>query len=834
MPIATRIDNSSTPRSGVALGGIGGGCFTLFADGTTGDWTIANNLPLGTAPLLPWDQHSFLFIVLRWQEGDGHPQMRLLQIPPRHGAAGIGGHERLYIMPWLDGVERIDAELDFPGGVLRFHDSTMPLEAELHAWSPFIPHDVAASSIPAAFLDLRLRAKPGRTVTVNAIASLRNLAGYDLPERLHTGRVVRGDGHTAVLMGCTRTPAGHQTVGEMGLVAMGGDCSWYVNWEHIHPYWELALRGARLPDIDDTAGRNHQGRAMPRCWSSLARACTLADGQSAELRFAVVWHFPERAALVKDSSDLGYLEAAAGSAVLKAAREGQGYSRQFADAAAVAAHVAAHGDALRERTMRFRRGLAGTTLPGWVGGLVADQLNTLRTGTWLTQDGAFGVIEGMLPDKSYAGLCTTDVAYYGSIMTAALFPELERAQWRAHARLQFASGIICHSINKNFHHADPREGNGHRVDLPGQFVFQALRLWAWTGDRAWLAEIWPHCAKALEYVLRERDADGDRLPDMQGVMCSYDNFPMWGVAPYVATQWLAAIALAREAALTLGDAAWAERCAGILASGPRRIESETWNGRWFRLSSHPQRGHDEGCLTDQAIGAWAAHQVGTPTGLDPEKVRASLRAVWAMNFKPLQGLRNCQWPGDSHLHDVDKDCWVDQANTCWTGVEFAFASHALYAGEHAIAMELLTQMHERHQRAGLAFDHQEFGGHYYRPMSAWGVLTGAAGLAIRDGVYTIVPRLPGDDQRLLISYPAGAGWGHYVRRRLADGWWHALEVADGTLQLRGLRLTGSGSVTVTVDGAPVAATVAPCAEGLSITLAAPATARTLLAVTMRG
>jgi len=831
MPIRTRIDNLQTPRSGVALGGIGGGCFTLFADGTTGDWTIANNLPLGTAPRLTWDQHSVLFIVLRWQEGDGHPQMRLLQIPPRLGAAGIENHERLYILPWLDGVERIDADLDFPGGTLRFHDSTMPLEVTLRAWSPFVPHDVAASSIPAAFLDLSITAKPGRTVTVNAIASLRNLSGYDVPTRQHRSRVVRGDGYVAALMGATGLPDRHPSDGEMGLISLGADSSHYLGWEHIHPYWEIALRQPRLPDIDDTAGRG----AMERCWSSVARAFTLADGQSAEHRFAVVWHFPHRVSLTQTTSaNLGYLEAAAGSAVLNAGDEGQGYSRQFADAAAVAAHVSRHGDDLKARTDRFRADLANTSLPAWMSGLVADQCNTLRTSTWLTADGSFGVIEGLLPSQSFAGLATIDVAYYGSIMTAALFPELEKAQWRAHARLQFPSGVVLHSINKNFHHADPREASGDRVDLPGQFVQQSLRLWAWTRDQAWLREIWPHCTRALDYVLRERDANGDLLPDMQGIMCSYDNFPMHGVAPYVTTQWLAAIALAREAAIALEDHAWTRRCDAILAQGASRIEAATWNGRYFRLYADAVKGVDEGCLSDQAIGAWAAHHVDTRTGLDPAKVSASLRAVYAMNFKSLQGLRNCQWPGEGHLHPVDRDCWVDQANTCWTGVEYAFASHALYAGESAIAVALLAQMHERHQRAGLAFDHMEFGGHYYRPMAAWGVLTGAAGLAIRDGVYTIIPRLPGDDQRLLISYPEGGGWGHYVRRRLSDGWWHALEVSAGTLVLQGLRLTGQGAVRVTVDGQTEETTCAATDTGLSIVFARPVTARTLLAVIVTG
>ena len=850
MPISTRIDNQQLPRSGVALGGIGSGSFTLFADGTTGDWSVANNLPLGTSPLLPYAQHSILFFVLRWQEGDGQPLMRLLQIPPRMGAAGIEHHERLYIFPWLDGVETIEAELDFPGGTLRFYDQALPVEVELHAWSPFIPHDVEASSLPLANFDLRLRAKPGRNATVTAIASLRSLVGYDVPDRLHRSTLVRGEGYVAAIAGADRMPAGvaghsHPTDGEMALVSMHADTSHYLGWEHIHPYWELALRGSRLPDLDDTAGRNHSGKAMERCWSSLARTFELADGASTEHRFAVLWHFPHRvSATGRGAVEQGYIEAGGTHVVLPAHHEGVGYSARFPNATALAEHVARHGDSLLARTQAFRRGLSASTLPRWMSDLVADQLNTLRTSTWLTADGSFGVIEGLSPSKSFAGLATVDVAYYGSVATAALFPALERGQWAAHARLQQPNGVIPHSITKDFTRADPREASGHRVDLPAQFVHQALRLWAWTGDQQWLAQIWPHCVRALDYVLRERDADGDLLPDMQGVMCSYDNFPMYGVAPYVATQWLAAIALAERAAAAVGDEAWRARCAKIREQGTARVEATCWNGTYYRLYQHPERGADEGCLADQAIGDWAAHLTASGPVLDAARVRSSLAAVWDLCFHAGQGLRNCQWPGDGNLHPVDKDCWVDQANTCWTGVEFTYAAHCLYAGLPDLAMRLLRDLHERHQRAGLAFDHQEFGGHYYRPLSAWSVLHAAAGLEIADGIYTLRPQMPGDEQAHCLSYPCG-GWGHYRRRKLADGWFHVLEVSEGHLELRGLRFgsgpTGDGkdsavpaTVVVTVDGAPVSCVGLYLGGLCVVTFSKPVTAKAAIAVKIVG
>jgi len=152
-----------------------------------------------------------------------------------------------------------------------------------------------------------------------------------------------------------------------------------------------------------------------------------------------------------------------------------------------------------------------------------------------------------------------------------------------------------------------------------------------------------------------------------------------------------------------------------------------------------------------------------------------------MNYKPDQGLRNCQWPGDGFLHDVDKDTWVDQANTCWTGVELAFASLLLYEGMKKEAFEIVRNVDSRHRRWGIYWDHQEYGGHYFRAMSAWSIIHAALGMAVRDGVVTFDPKVARKGCRLL--FVLADCYGHYEETENGI----SLRVLSGELKARQFR-----------------------------------------------
>jgi uncharacterized protein (DUF608 family) len=268
---------------------------------------------------------------------------------------------------------------------------------------------------------------------------------------------------------------------------------------------------------------------------------------------------------------------------------------------------------------------------------------------------------------------------------------------------------------------------------------------------------------------------------------------MFGVAPYVVTQWLAAVSLALVTARRLGDKAFLSEYTPFYEQGCVTLEKATWNGRYFNLSSDPQAtdpaGH-LGCLADQIIGDGVVRQVGLPPIVDPAKAGTALRAVLEMNYKADQGLRNCQWPGDTFLHDVDINCWVDQANTCWTGVELNFAAQLYYAGLHENAEAVVRNVDERYRKWGMHWDHQEFGGHYFRPMAALAIPNAFLGLSYDSETLRIAPARPLPVGRWCVLLPGACG----TFFRTADG--ARLEIKAGTLQASTIELPATGNVTL--------------------------------------
>ena len=757
MPYKSTITRDSKPRSGLALGGIGAGWFELRKDGVFYNWSIFNNYPSFNGPRFPLPADSILFFVVRWKEEGREPRMKVLQVDDGYEVAAIQHH--IYQYPWLTGVDRIDYEAAFPFARLRFRDAEMPLEIEMEAMSPFIPHDVKHSSLPAAIFRFNVRSTAKRPVDVMILASMRNGVGYDVADKQYATHVRDQGGLTLCELTVTGMDARHTSFGSQALACLGPGATYYAGWEHVHPYYEIVLPSRELPNIDDTAGRNcvdkatGKLRAMERLFASVARSGRLARGQSLAATFLATWHFPNLYGRYADRMEMD-----------PDRFEGHYYANFFGRAAEVAEYVAGNLDDLRARTAAFRDAFYASSLPEFVLDQVNSHLNTFHTSAWLTKAGDFGIGEGLTPKGEYGPLATIDVALYGSIMTAALFPDLDKAMLRAHARLQGPSGQVSHGINRNFAEAHPGEQSTDRLDLPSQFAVMALRAYFWTGDLAYLREVWPAVRKALDYVLRERDPNGDLLPDMPGIACTYDNFPMHGAASYVAGLWLAALKAAAEAARALGDEDAAARYGGLLPAAVAAFERKLWNGRYYRLwndEGGPHGGRDEGCLTDQAIGQWVAHWTGQAPILDPGRVQSALGAVLDMSFKEY-GLLNCRWPGDRFLHPITQGCWVDQANTCWSGVELGFASLCLAERRYEDALAIIKNVDDRYRKAGLYWDHVEFGGHYFRPMAAWGIINGALGLTIAGDAYGFAPCVPGRSVRLFFAF--GNGTGYYARK----------------------------------------------------------------------
>ncbi|NOU35764.1 MAG: hypothetical protein HOO88_03195 [Kiritimatiellaceae bacterium] len=805
MSYKIRTERTQKPRSGMALGGIGAGWFEIRQDGTTANWNIFNNAPLGHGPLLPileFVPHSYLFFVAKWQYEGEEPRMKLFQIEESHGAASLVSHEIQYIFPWLTGVDTIEFEATFPFATLKFSADDMPFEAELNAWSPFIPFDEKNSALPGAVFDFKITSKADKKLKITLAACQRNMVAYDRPDRYYTAEAVDGENCRSFMHSVGHVEANHVSFGTMGITSLSADSRCYLGWEHPHPYYERFLGEDLFPEVSDVDGRNKVDKETGkmrinnnRCWSTIAVQRELNSGAGFEHTFIASWNFPNNYA--RDTTKFTGRD----NATFDPSRnEGHYYNNFFSSSAEAGEYIAAHHADLKSRSQAFVDAYYDSDAPDYVLDQVASNLNTMVTSSWFTREGHFGIVEGMAPAASFAGLSTTDVAMYGGVMYAALFPGLSRQVNRDYAGFQNANGSVAHSIRKNFAVMDKSEGTSNRLDLPAQHAFMTLRDAFWCNDRDYLKEMYPSAKAAVEYVLTHRDMNKDGLPDMEGIMCSYDNFPMFGVASFVAGQFIVALKALAEAAELLNEKEDVAKYSALYERGRKRFEDQLWNGEYFRLCKDENRNPpliDEGCLSDQLISQWAAHQVGFGHLYDECKVKTALKNILKHNYRSWQGLRNCQWPQDKFFHQIDKDIWVDQANTCWTGVELEMASFLIYEGMLDEGLMLIKNVDDRYRKNGMYFDHQEYGGHYFRPMSAWSIINAMAGLGIKHGEYTFAPKLNRADVKLFFAAPDT--YGHFIRTSGSV----KIKTAGGELKIKKLTVelaAPAASAKVSVPG----------------------------------
>jgi len=795
-------------RSGIAHGGIGTGSIELRKDGQFYYWSIFNNYPLGTGPILELaaltgstPEASLLFFLVRYQVAGEPVKIKLLQLNSESDEAGITGIA--YYFPWMSAVEHIQYTARFPETKMKFTDSEMPFEIELTVYSPFIPHDVKNSSLPGIYFDFKITSQSAQEVNVFLLGTLRNLVGYDMTDKYFTSDLVKGNGYSYFNLSAGGMDETHPTFGQMGLASLADESTYYLGWEHKHPYYELLVVKNSFPNLDDTAGRNQidpttgkkRGRYSgptfdQRHFSSIGITRNLSPGAAFEHQFLLTWYFPNAYGSYNAPT-----EAERGAWNSKenywisqkiTKKIGHYYNPFFDSAAAVAEYMIQQRADLVGRTKRFFDDFYASDLDEWLLEQISSHLNTLRTSATFTETGQFGMREGLSADQSWGPNITSDVNYYASSTSISLFPELELASMQAHKGVQQENGDIAHGLAYDLDFTQNGTwGISHRVDLAANYIQMVIRDYLWTNNREFIEEMWPSLKKAFHFAIQRWDLNKDNMPDMNGIMSSYDNFPMYGLAAYIQSQWLNTARGMYEVARILNDKKLAQQAGKIYENATKLMEQHLWNGEYYVLANDisGDRGIDDGCLTDQIIGQWMAHQSGFGHLLQPDRVKLALHKILEMSYRPDFGLRNCTWPASPELFPIhESNLWVDQANTCWTGVELAFASFLMYENLYDEAIRVARAVDARYRKNGLYFDHQEFGGHYLRPMAAWGILNGALGLAIKNNHYFFSPCIPKNEFKILFSGNMGTAFFKKNRKSVE------LEVRSGELEFQSISI----------------------------------------------
>ncbi len=170
----------------------------------------------------------------------------------------------------------------------------------------------------------------------------------------------------------------------------------------------------------------------------------------------------------------------------------------------------------REKKSRYRE-LANTAALDIPDTVLAQTFRWLKYNTdWLIRD-VEGVGRGLsagIPDYPWWFGADSEYALQGAVMTGQRDIVYETIDLLVSISDSVnGNGRIVHEVSSNGAVFNP--GN---INETPQFAILIWKVYNWTGDRAFLEKYYPVVRDGLEWLMEERDADGNFLPDGFGMM----------------------------------------------------------------------------------------------------------------------------------------------------------------------------------------------------------------------------------------------------------------------------------------------------------------------------
>ena len=727
-PVVRSFDKGHLYRVALPMGGIGTGSVSLSGRGELCDWEIMNRPNKGQ---LNGECNGIgrSFFAVR-AKGAKTSVARMLAGP-------IDEWEYLQSEGWpvpQAGLPRFgEASFDgaFPFGVVHLGDPAVPLKVDIRGFSPFIPGDSAASSLPVASLEYVVENTSDEPLEVSVVGFVRNIVGNNgYPNKelswksfSHSGgekdnRTSRreAEGLRGVLCWSQGVATNNEAWGSFALVTPDADGSVTYrenctpnSWENsILDFWDdFTDDGALSPRPAGNGALPHGGLCVKK---------TVPARSKASFRFAYTWTFPNRYAW-------------SGTPV------GNWYSQFYKDGWDAALKIVPRLPELERRTLAFVRGVLAEDVPAEIKEAALSNLAVLKsqtvfrvpTGHFMGWEGSFDHI------GSCGGSCTHVWNYENAV--ADLFPDLARSM-----------------RDVEFNYAmDPATGRmDFRVQLPlgvkrtgaiaadGQMgcIMKVYRDWRICGDDAWLKALWPKVRKALEFAWTEWDADRDGL--MEGSQHNTMDVNYWGPNPQMQFWYMGALRAAEEMAKAAGDPEFARACREIFAKASKGTDGQLFNGDYYEHKIRAGHENDSfqlgpGCLVDQLVGQQMAHLWDLGDLAEPAHLRKTCESILRWN-----------WKGDfsDHFNNDRVYCAGHEAGllmASWpkgrlkvpfpyfaevmTGFEYVAATEMIFQGMEADALRVIKAIRDRHD--GLKrnpYSEPECGHNYARSMASWNCL----------------------------------------------------------------------------------------------------------------
>ncbi|MFC7405520.1 GH116 family glycosyl-hydrolase [Georgenia alba] len=831
------LSHTSGGSVALPLGGIGTGNVAVCADGALRQWQLHN---IGNhRGDLPWS-----FFALRVQRHEPPlNDVRILQAPPAdldRPAPLVTDHEvpawQRDLLARFGGVRGTTFRGTYPFAAVDY-DLDAPVDVRMEAFTPLVPLDVDRSSLPAAMFTFTLTNTGDIPLGVWLGAAMQNPVGLDgttAPDGVraagyggNTNRVRREDGWTSLVM----ENAGLDPLAPgAGQAVLTCDTPYTValpQWVEAGEFLSF-LRSrspyADRPRLDATSyAADHQAGApvgavgpspAGQTWNGgLAAPLRLAPGETATVRYALTWHFPNR---YVNFHQFGPPNPQWGPTRFWL---GNHYTTRYRDAEGVAARLRTEWEDLERDSRAWTDVLAGSGLGDDAVEHLAAQAAVLRSPTcFRTADGAFFGFEGVngASTTGHAGdvggscpLNCTHVWNYAQAL-AALFPELERSMRDTELDvLQAPDGSVPHRVISPTYLPQlwgKPIGGPDTPALDGMLgvllkTYRELRSGA--VDLDWLAARWSRLVRLLEHVRAGWDPEGTGV--LRGIQPSTHDIDLRGVNTFMGTYWLAALRAVEEMARLRGEDHLAAEVRALFERGSAAYDEQLFTGEYYRQVLEPGEPDEfqwgEGCLSDQLIGQWWAHELDLGHLLPADHVRTALRSVVRHNLRSGfdgfehtyrvfadrddTGLLVCSWPTGGRPEVPTR-----YADEVWTGTEQQVAALCLREGLEDEAWAILEGLWRRYDgRRRNPYNHIECGDHYVRSMSGWSVLHAWTGRAWDAVSGTLSLREPAPGERLPVL--TGTGWG-YARRR--DDGETELVTVGGDPGVRSLEVRAAGEV----------------------------------------
>jgi uncharacterized protein (DUF608 family) len=266
-------------RVAFPLGGLGAGMICLEGTGALSHVSLRHKPDIFNEPRL----FSALYV-------KGAPTARVLEGPvPKWKAFGNRGTGNGSMGGCVGGLPRFSScsfSSRFPFATVQLAEATMPVTVELAGWSPFIPGDADASSLPALALEYTFRNTSA--ALIDAVYSFH--AANFMETGKNSGASVRPLSGGFALV---QPPVENQPDAEGSFAAFvddpeaRSDCAWFRGgwFDPLTLLWKAVQAGEAL-------SRPPHAEGKPGGGGSLYVPFSLKPDETKTLRLHIVWHVP--------------------------------------------------------------------------------------------------------------------------------------------------------------------------------------------------------------------------------------------------------------------------------------------------------------------------------------------------------------------------------------------------------------------------------------------------------------------------------------------------------------------------------------------------------------